>query len=339
MNAQEILENLAKLESNLQNVESARKQVAALTGSYEATEQQLQNVALNISSISNDLNTIFAAIKNNAELKTGEIDAKIKTIIDTLNNKLIVIKSDVDKIKDSFENDCTAITGKLNSCAESSIAKIQSGVNDIISTLNTSASNEIQKLASIVDTFQEKANAALSDQKKSLDEITSQFNEGIQGHLTAFNDIKVGLQGILDTANTQNEEFLKKLSSEIKKISKTLEEHRQAAVLDLEAKFSNLNYVLEFTTTKLNTIETTVSDKAEKITETIKEKNRGLATKLTELNSKMTEQTGEIKSVKGTIGSHSGQLTGEVSKNRKLIILLLLVSSASLLFNLAKLVM
>lgn len=49
MNAQEILENLAKLEQNLQNIDSARKQVEALTGSYEATEQQLQNVASNIS--------------------------------------------------------------------------------------------------------------------------------------------------------------------------------------------------------------------------------------------------------------------------------------------------
>ena len=44
MNAQEILENLAKLESNLRNIDSARKQVETLSNSYDATEKQLKSV-------------------------------------------------------------------------------------------------------------------------------------------------------------------------------------------------------------------------------------------------------------------------------------------------------
>ena len=42
MNSQEILENLVKLENNLQNIDTARKQVETLSNSYDATEKQLK---------------------------------------------------------------------------------------------------------------------------------------------------------------------------------------------------------------------------------------------------------------------------------------------------------
>ena len=88
MNSQNILENLAKLENNLQNIDSARKQVETLSNSYAATEKQLKNVALEITSIATDLNVIFNTLKSNNEHLSKEIDNKVDNVIQTLISKI-----------------------------------------------------------------------------------------------------------------------------------------------------------------------------------------------------------------------------------------------------------
>ena len=99
MNAQEILENLAKLESNLRNIDSARKQVETLSNSYDATEKQLKSVASEMTSIVNDLNIIFKTIKSNNELTSREIDTKVNEVIQALLTKISGIQTEVDRIK------------------------------------------------------------------------------------------------------------------------------------------------------------------------------------------------------------------------------------------------
>lgn len=145
MNAQEILENLAKLESNLRNIDSARKQVETLSNSYDATEKQLKSLASEMTSIVNDLNIIFKTIKSNNELTSREIDTKVNEVIQALLTKITGIQTEVDRIKKTFNQECTSITNQLQTSASNSLDAIQNGVSGIISTLNTKANEEIER--------------------------------------------------------------------------------------------------------------------------------------------------------------------------------------------------
>ena len=144
------------------------------------------------------------------------------------------------------------------------------------------------------------------------------------------------IQSVLETAKKESDDFLKVLSLEINKISLILEDHRDAFSQVLEAKFSDLATALNSTSTKLSSIETSISDQAEKITGVIKEKNTGLTTRLTNLTSKITDQSKVIKNIGISIETSTGNTVNEISKNRKLLILLILIASVSLLFNMAK---
>ena len=57
MDAQDILKTLHRLEQNLQNVESARQQVANTVNAYEGAKSQLHALTVEFSLISSELRT------------------------------------------------------------------------------------------------------------------------------------------------------------------------------------------------------------------------------------------------------------------------------------------
>ena len=78
---QVILENLARLENSLQNINSAKEQVETLSNSYDKTEKQLKIVASEIASIVKDLNNIFNTIKINNEQVSNDLYNFIDLVI------------------------------------------------------------------------------------------------------------------------------------------------------------------------------------------------------------------------------------------------------------------
>lgn len=252
MNAQEILENLAKLESNLQNIDSARKQVETLSSSYEATEKQLQNVASQITSIVNDLNIIFKTIKSNNDLTSREIDNKIGTVINNLNGKISGVQTEIDGIKQRFSNDCDTIKVNLETSANQTIEKINTGITAILTSLNEKAKKEIENISSTVKSFKDATYSALTDHKTSMQDISSKFYDDIQSHVSSFNETKQGLDSVLETSKEQSETLLKKISDEVTKVNAVVKEYDTKLNRKIDEKFGSSISKLDSITNSLN---------------------------------------------------------------------------------------
>lgn len=356
MNAQEILENLAKLESNLQNIDSARKQVETLSISYEATKKQLHDVASEITSIVNDLNIIFKAIKGNHELTSREIDTKVGVVISNLNGKINSIQTEIDSIKTKFTEDCTSVSTKLQSSANLSIERINSGIDTILSSLNKNAQEQINKISATVQSFQAATANALTDHKLSMQSISSKFNDDIKTHVSSFNETKRGLDSVLEASKDQSEVLLRKISNEITKVNTALGEYETR----ITQKVDKILVTSKEESTALSTI---VTEELRKVNVSLKEESTTLSTKVTEefnkvnaslkeydrkinntLNNNQSTIISKIDSIetnitenrKQTDSSHN-MLTTQLSSNHKLLILLILIGIATLVFNIATL--
>lgn len=100
---------------------------------------------------------------------------------------------------------------------------------------------------------------------------------------------------------------------------------------------------MNLNSSKLDEIYNKVSREAETATATIKELNikqqQYLDGKFSALDSKLSSHANELNAIDKKIGSSTTKVNKEVATNRKLMILLIIISSMSLLFNLAKFVM
>ena len=100
---------------------------------------------------------------------------------------------------------------------------------------------------------------------------------------------------------------------------------------------------MNLNSSKLDEIYNKISREAETATAIIKEQNvkqqQYLEGKFTSIDSKLSSHSSALNAVDKKIGSSATKVNKEVATNRKLIILLIIIASMSLLFNLAKFVM
>lgn len=319
MNSQNILENLAKLENNLQNIDSARKQVETLSNSYAATEKQLKNVALEITSIATDLNVIFNTLKGNNEHLSKEIDNKVDNVIQTLISKITGIQTETDSIKKKFNKDCTSITNQLQSDINSSLDAIQNGVSGIVSILTVKVNEEIEKMLLTIESFQKVVANTLENYEASMESISSKFADDMKVHIASFDKVKQDFDSLVEAFKNQYQLLLNNVSQEVARINSEIKESSIKLNTDIENKFESLSSLLNLNSNKLDDISNKITCEFEGIADVIKNVD---ANQQTYLESKFL-----------SIDSATTKIGKDIGLNRKLIILLILVVLLSLLFN------
>lgn len=319
MNSQNILENLAKLENNLQNIDSARKQVETLSNSYAATEKQLKNVALEITSIATDLNVIFNTLKSNNEHLSKEIDNKVDNVIQTLISKITGIQTETDSIKKKFNKDCTSITNQLQSDINSSLDAIQNGVSGIVSILTVKVNEEIEKMLLTIESFQKVVTNVLENYEASMDSISSKFGDDMRGHIESFDKVKQDFDSIVEALKNHYQLLLNNVSQEVAKINSDIKEYSVKLNTNIENKFESVSTSLNLNSNKLDDISNKITCEFEGIADVIKNVD---ANQQTYLESKFL-----------SIDSATTKIAKDIGLNRKLIILLIVVVLLSLLFN------
>lgn len=332
MNSQNILENLAKLENNLQNIDSARKQVETLSNSYATTEKQLKNVALEITSIATDLNVIFNTLKSNNEHLSKEIDNKVDNVIQTLISKITSIQTETDSIKKKFNKDCTSITNQLQSDINSSLDAIQNGVSGIVSILTVKVNEEIEKMLLTIESFQKVVVNALKNYEASMESISFKFADDMKVHIASFDKVKQDFDSLVEAFKNQYQLLLNNVSQEVARINSEIKESSIKLNTDIENKFESLSSLLNLNSNKLDDISNKIICEFESVTEVIKNvdanQNKYLDLGLNELNL-----------IKREIDSATTKIGKDIGLNRKLIILLILVVLLSLLFNIVTFVL
>ncbi len=332
MNSQNILENLVKLESNLRNIDSARKQVETLSNSYAATEKQLKNVALEITSIVTDLNVIFNTLKSNNEHLSREIDNKFDNVIQTLISKITGIQTETDSIKEKFNKDCTSITNQLQSDLNGSLDAIQNGISGIVSILTVKVNEEIEKMLLTIESFQKVVANTLENYEASMESISSKFADDMKVHIESFDKVKQDFDSIVDTLKNQYQLLLNNVSQEVAKINLDIKEYGVKLNTNIENKFASVSTLLNLNSNKLDDISNKITCEFESVTEAIKNvdanQNKYLDLGLNELNL-----------IKREIDSATTKIGKDIGLNRKLIILLIVVVLLLLLFNIVTFVL
>ena len=332
MNSQNILENLAKLESNLLNIDSARKQVETLSNSYAATEKQLKNVALEITSISTDLNVIFNTLKGNNEHLSKEIDNKVDNVIQTLISKITGIQTETDSIKEKFNKDCTSITNQLQSDLNGSLDAIQNGVSGIVSILTVKVNEEIEKMLLTIESFQKVLANALENYEASMESISSKFADDMKVHIASFDKVKQDFDSIIDTLKNQYQLLLNNVSQEVAKINLDIKEYGVKLNTNIENKFASVSTLLNLNSNKLDDISNKITCEFESVTKVIKNVDANQ-------NKYFDSGLHELNLIKREIDSTTTKIGKDISLNRKLILLLIVMVLLSLLFNIVTFVL
>jgi predicted nucleic acid-binding Zn-ribbon protein len=148
---------------------------------------------------------------------------------------------------------------------------------------------------------------------------------------------------VLETSKEQSATLLQNISQEVAKINAEIKDYNTTLTQKVDGSFTNLNTAVNLNSSKLDEIYNKISREAETATAIIKEQNvkqqQYLEGKFTSIDSKLSSHSSALNAVDKKIGSSATKVNKEVATNRKLIILLIIIASMSLLFNLAKFVM
>lgn len=214
MDTQNILKSLSNLEKSLQSVESARQQVEKTVAAYDGAKLQIANLTQELAGISKEFNAIVSAIKSNQQILENTLSAKVEQVFININDKLVVMSSELMSIKNTFASNCNeAATSVKENIAETLRLfneKVQTEISDIANVLS-----EFQSIVSAIENeVKTNANNTISSVKSSLKSATDEFQDKLNTHLKAFSDLKGDLQGVLNLQKQYNTEVFVKIETE-----------------------------------------------------------------------------------------------------------------------------
>lgn len=226
MDVQDILKSLTNLEQNLQNVESARKQVQETVNAYTATREQLSKLAAEVKVITTELNSIFAGIKDNQTEVSNEISTKVNAIFERINKKVDEIENSAKSIKEEFSKACKSSSSTIEDSVNKSLLILTEGVNETIKGFNGKANAEMDGIIeamgnykafalSMPEQYKNSIEKTETEHKAVLEEVSKKFLTAISTHLSSFENISKGFESILEQYKTQNAELKVAIISKI----------------------------------------------------------------------------------------------------------------------------
>ena len=205
MESNELLQSLAKLETSLNDVESAKKQVQQTVDAYSALQKQiaeytnsLDSIKSGVQGIISDLNARKASLGDEARSITASLESKCNQLLETLTSKLATANELFSKegkaISDSFKKntdeeltklqqnvqelkECTTSLESLNESIKetlSQISQLKQGIAELKHSLETSQNAQdtlLSSLQSSVNSLSDKQEQALSGLMASIDSM------------------------------------------------------------------------------------------------------------------------------------------------------------------------
>lgn len=157
MDAQDILKTLNNLEQSLQNVESARQQVANTVNAYEGAKAQLHALVVEFTVVSNELKNIYTAINENVSSIDNTLQNKIETVFSDVTSKTQDLEDAVRNIQTAFLATCNQSAQSIESAVDNSLLKLNNEVDTTIVTFSKKATLEIESIATELSAFKSSA--------------------------------------------------------------------------------------------------------------------------------------------------------------------------------------
>lgn len=171
MDNQEILENLARLQKSLEDIESARKMVDETVSTYKGGAKQIKAYSEQLSSVSEKIGQLIDQIKQNKDTLSAEVDETINATITKI------------------EGASTTFTQKTNQQIDSFVDKTDSAINGLNSAVNGfigEAKHAINHAAEAGKTSQKVAKDALDEATTNMGKIIKDLTEKNEKLFTDF---------------------------------------------------------------------------------------------------------------------------------------------------------
>lgn len=207
---------LERLETNLAEVESAKKQVDETIATSESLQQIIGRYSESLSSMGKDISAFIEEIRNYQGNKTSELDLAVDTIKTSCDCVINKFNAEVKLAIKNFDEKLSETIVKFSS--ENEKLRIQvNKLNSLQDVLNkaTKEVNEVEKevdiLATELKTSQDSQNITLASVKSSLEVLPS----SVKSHAAA---IVEEVKNHASDLKTKSEEIIEDVSKAIQKL-------------------------------------------------------------------------------------------------------------------------
>lgn len=146
MDTQDILKTLNNLEQSLQNVDSARQQVANTVNAYEGAKAQLHALAMEFAIVSNELKNIYTAINENVSSIDNTLQDKIESVFSDITSKTQELEDAVRNIQTAFVTTCNRSAQSVKSTVDNSLLKLNNEVDTTLVNFSKKATHELESV-------------------------------------------------------------------------------------------------------------------------------------------------------------------------------------------------
>lgn len=219
MNTQDIIKSLSNLEHSLQGVESAKQQVEKTVAAYGATQKQLSALSQEFVTVSNELSTVIAVVRNNQEQLSATISSKIEHLLVQIEDKVAVIGNKASMMNQIFESSCTETAKTIDQSIDAAIASFKGKVQAELIGVSSVLSEFKLVVKDINEDFSRYSLSAISSFKEKGDEMVIEFQKRMGNHLTSFSKLKCELDSVIAQLKNYNNEVWNKIDAETKNIN------------------------------------------------------------------------------------------------------------------------
>ena len=185
---------LERLEKNLSEVESAKKQVEETIATSESLQQIIGRYSDSLVELNKEITKFIAEVHNYQSLKTSELDSAIKKIMTSCEAVIskfnVDVKSSTDAFNAKFSEAITKFGSENNKLAEqvTKLSSLHGALKD--------ATSEIKEIERKLDEIAKNLKDSQAEQDRTLDNIKSSIDA-----LPA--NIKCQIDEVINTINVQ----------------------------------------------------------------------------------------------------------------------------------------
>lgn len=274
MTTQEILASLSRLESELNEVASARLLVEQTANSYKEVQKELRSFIGEFQTVINSLNTVAIAFQNGKISFATEVTHSIE-----------VLKAQLETLNNSFSNQCNSVISRFVDSINNTSDQLKTKTSELTSdyaanndtfkasikelaTVHVSllkASETVSSLKTDISTLQSQLLSSQKDQDKTLEKIASDLQASSALHTAILQQISNDLKSSQDA----QDEDLAAIKQNISFIASKQAEHEAETtqvisdIANIRNSISQLdsaiNGKIEGVQSKLDTLTSTVS--------------------------------------------------------------------------------
>lgn len=246
MDAQQITEMLAKMEQNLQGVESARQQVQQVANAYSSTRAQLESLTSTIHQMSDDMTLVINSLKENQKFISDSYKDWLLGNFDDFGQKTEGLANSAKFIQTQFKRECEEASSGLSKAVDANLTKLQNQFDDTIKALNEKATAEINGISEKINTFKTEASqirknfeqestkmsdnfklelSKSSEEHKSAEEtVIEDFKKSVDDYKSSFEQTKKDMEVVLCQYKKEIDDFWKKMTSMLTPIASSINE-------------------------------------------------------------------------------------------------------------------